>query len=448
VTAPRKPAPDTLRDLPSIPELIDRLGSAVLRFPHALLVREARSGIDEARTRVLSGDALGDVDALANQVIERLERYRMPSLRPVVNATGVVLHTNLGRAPLGAWQPIAGYTNLEYDLTTGRRGKRDAHINRLFETLLGKPAIAVNNGAAATFLALNELAAGYEVVVSRGELIEIGDGFRIPDILARSGAVLREVGTTNRTRIEDYREAINDRTRLLLRVHPSNFRITGFTAKPSLQELAGLGRELHIPVYEDLGSGNMIDLRPWGIAEPLVTESLAAGANLVSFSGDKMLGGPQAGILAGDAELVARLRRNPLFRALRLDKLIYQALEDTLRKLVLEEWDAIPALRMIRMTAEEIGARAERLLPEWERIPGESVVGGGSTPDRSIPTTLVVAATRALADAEQKLRLHSPPVIARISQDRLLIDLRTVFPEEEGALREAMLSETVSARSL
>lgn len=437
---------DALRGLPSIPELIERLGSAALRFPHALLVREARGAIDSERSRALSGEQIRDAGTLAGQVAKRLERYRNCSLRPVINATGVVLHTNLGRAPLGAWQPIAGYSNLEYDLDAGRRGKRDAHLDLSLETLLGKPAIAVNNGAAATFLALHELAAGYEVIVSRGEMIEIGDGFRIPEILTRSGAILREIGTTNRTRIEDYREAVNERTRLLLRVHPSNFRVTGFTAKPTLAELTALGRERHIPVYEDLGSGNMIDLRPFGIAEPLVIESLAARVNLVSFSGDKMLGGPQAGILAGDADLIGRLRRNPLFRALRLDKLICQALEETLRKLVLEEWDAIPALRMMRMTADEIDARAERLLPEWERISGESVIGGGSTPDQTIPTTLVVAATHAVADAERNLRTNDPPVIARIAQDRLLIDLRTVFPEEEEALRQALLQLSAERR--
>src|SRR5580700_6700077 len=221
---------------------------------------------------------------------------------------------------------------------------------------------AVNNNAAAIYLALHELAAGYEVIVSRGELIEIGDGFRIPDIMQRSGAILREVGATNRTYIGDYRAAITERTRLLLRVHPSNFRMQGFTARPELEEMAALGRERGIPLYEDLGSGCLVDLRAFGIDEPLVSDSLRAGADLVSFSGDKLLGGPQAGILAGKAEIVARLRRNPMFRALRLDKTIYQVLETTLRHLLLEQWDQVPALRMIRQTAAEIRARAERLL--------------------------------------------------------------------------------------
>ncbi len=379
-------------------------------------------------------------EQIADRVAASLEKFAIPSLQPVINATGVVLHTNLGRAPLGSWSPLPGYSNLEYELESGRRGRRDTHVNALFEALLGKPAIAVNNGAAATFLALHELASGYEVIVSRGELIEIGDGFRIPDILVRSGAVLREVGTTNRTRIEDYRDAINDRTRLLLRVHPSNFHVSGFTAKPSLGELAELGKRHGIPVYEDLGSGNLVDLQEFGISEPLVSSSLSAGVNLVSFSGDKLLGGPQAGILTGDAGLIERLRRNPLFRAIRLDKLIYQALENALRKLLLEDWDGIPALRMIRMTATEIEMRARRIMPDADLMAGESVIGGGSTPDQRVPTTLIVAARRSATAAERSLRRNQPPVIARISEDLLLIDLRTVFPEEEPALRAALLA--------
>jgi L-seryl-tRNA(Ser) seleniumtransferase len=281
------------------------------------------------------------------------------------------------------------------------------------------------------------------VVVSRGELIEIGDGFRIPDIMARSGATLREVGATNRTTIDDYRAAINPRTRLLLRVHPSNFRISGFTARVELRELVALGRESGLPVYEDLGSGCVVDLRPFGIEEPLVADSLKAGADLVSFSGDKLLGGPQAGILAGKAEIVTRLRRNPLFRALRLDKFIYQALENTLRNLLLERWDAVPALAMIRQTAGEIRARAEKLaagVPEThaEVVPGNSVIGGGATPDQAIATWLIAIACPGLAAAEARLRAGDPPVIARIEDERLLLDLRTVLPEEEAELAAAL----------
>jgi L-seryl-tRNA(Ser) seleniumtransferase len=407
-------------------------------FPHALVVREIRMVIDEARLAIVEGGSLPAVDALSKRVEHRLVALDKSSLRHVINATGVVLHTNLGRAPLGSWTPIAGYSNLEYDLDSGRRGKRDSHVQELSDALFNRPAIAVNNGAAATFLALHELAAGYEVIVSRGELIEIGDGFRIPDILNRSGAILREVGTTNRTNLDDYRDAINDRTRLILRVHPSNFHVTGFTAKPSLSELTGLGHERGIPVYEDLGSGNVVDLRRFGVQEPLVSESLKSGVNLVSFSGDKLLGGPQAGLLTGDAELVQRLRRNPLFRALRLDKLIYQRLEDTLRDVLLERWERIPAIWMIRQSADEIAERARRLFPDADLIRGESVIGGGSTPDQSIATSLVVVAVRSVSKAERELRNADTPVIARIAEGKLVVDLRTVFPGEEPLLVAAI----------
>jgi L-seryl-tRNA(Ser) seleniumtransferase len=391
------------------------------------MVAEIRVAIEEARVTIQAGGAADPID---ETVMRSLREWIQPSLHRVINATGVVLHTNLGRAPLGPIEIISGYSNLEYDLSTGKRGKRDAHTGPLLEKLLGKPAVAVNNGAAALYLVLHELAAGHEVVVSRGELIEIGDGFRIPEIMMRSGAILREVGTTNRTRIEDYRDAVNERTRLILRVHPSNFHISGFTGRPAIAELAALGRAAGIPVYEDLGSGCLVNL---GVEEPLVTGSLNAGVNLVSFSGDKLLGGPQAGIIAGDPDLVARVRRNPMFRALRLDKMMCQALESTLRAFVLEDWDRLPALRMIRMSAEEIGERAERLVPGAEIVPGESVIGGGSTPDRSIPTFLI-----SLPEMERELRANDPPVISRVAGGRTLIDLRTVFPQEEPELKLAL----------
>jgi L-seryl-tRNA(Ser) seleniumtransferase len=427
----------TFRDLPSVHDVLERLNPNVKTLPHALLVNEIRAAIESARDSLKRGDAV--TEPVESSVEARLSGLKQPSFQRVINATGVVLHTNLGRAPLAPFEPVAGYGNLEYDLATGQRGKRDVHAGRLLEAILGKPAIAVNNGAAALFLILNELAAGGEAVVSRGELIEIGDGFRIPDIMAKSGAALREVGTTNRTHIDDYRDAINENTRVLLRVHPSNFKMTGFTARPELRELVELGRERGIPVYEDLGSGCVVDL---GLNEPLAQASLAAGANLVSFSGDKMLGGPQAGIIAGDADLVTRVRRNPLFRALRLDKLIYQALETTLRHIVLGEYDRIPAMRMIRMTADEIRARAEHLLPQLGGSAsieqGESVIGGGSTPDLSLPTWLIVIKTENAAALERRLRANKPPVIARIERNGVVIDLRTVFPEEESELVQAL----------
>jgi L-seryl-tRNA(Ser) seleniumtransferase len=427
-----------LRELPAVDQVLAALSHLEGRFPRRLIVEEVRRVLEKMREEIRGGRNGASV-SIEKRVERNLAKLEAPSLRRVINATGVVLHTNLGRAPLAPFEPLFGYSNLEYDLAAGRRGKRDVHASALIERLTGAPGIAVNNNAAAIYLALNELAAGFEVVVSRGELIEIGDGFRIPDIMQRSGAVLREVGTTNRTKIEDYRAAINDRTRLLLRVHPSNFRIEGFTAKPELRELSELAKERGLPLYEDLGSGCVTDLRAFGVEEPLVGDSIRAGANLVSFSGDKLLGGPQAGILAGDAELVARLRRNPMFRALRLDKLIYQALENTLRNLVLERWDRIPALRMISQSGEELRARSERMVGLLDglrvsAIEGSSVIGGGSTPGQPLPSWLIAIDCDDVVEAEQRCRMSDPAVVARIEDGRLLLDLRTVFANEEDEL--------------
>jgi L-seryl-tRNA(Ser) seleniumtransferase len=427
-----------LRELPSVDEVLQRVRT---RCPRDLLVAETRRVIERARARLKAGER-PDLSEIPREVLSELEQLERPSLRRVINATGVVLHTNLGRAPLAPLPAANGYSNLEYDLAAGRRGKRDVHVTGLIERLTGKPGIVVNNNAAAVFLVLNELAAGGEAIVSRGELIEIGDGFRIPDIMARSGAVLREVGTTNRTHLDDYREAITERTRVILRVHPSNFHIVGFTAKPELPELAGLARERGIPLYEDLGSGCLVDLKPYGVNEPLVADSLRAGVNLVSFSGDKLTAGPQAGIIAGDAGLVARVRRNPLFRALRVDKLIYTALETTLRAALFCHWDELPALRLIAIPAERIRERAERFAArlaeqDVEIRRGESVIGGGSTPDQSVPTWLVTIGGDSIA-LERKLRMSDPPVIARIEADRVVLDLRTVSDEDEDHLYRAL----------
>ena len=423
--------PGAARNIPSVDALARRLRD--LDCPRSVLVAAIRAATEKARQGSIAPDAI------ESEVADAVEALRRSSLRRVINATGVVLHTNLGRAPLADFEPRTGYTNLEFDLKTGRRGKRDAHTSALLERLTGAPAILVNNGAAAVYLTLHELAAGAEVIVSRGELIEIGDGFRIPEIMAHSGAVLREVGATNKTSIEDYRKAIGPNTKLILRVHPSNFKMTGFTAKPTLEELCELGREAGIPVYEDLGSGNLVDLRASGVDEPLVRDSIAAGADVVTFSCDKLLGGPQSGIIAGREELVARIRRNPMYRAFRCDKLIVAALEGALRRLALEDYDGIPSLWMIRRNSNEIKARAIDLVEglDAEVTPGESVIGGGSTPEQTIPTWLIALKGDAAA-IEQKLRESDPPVIARIEKDRVLVDLRTVFAEDEAVLRRVL----------
>ncbi len=429
---------EQLRDLPAVDQVLRALGHLEGRFPRSLIAEEVRRVLETTRQEIRGGRHENSV-SIEHRVERNLAKLEEPSLRGVINATGVVLHTNLGRAPLAPFQPLTGYSNLEYDLTAGRRGKRDVHVAHLIERLVGARGIVVNNNAAAIFLALNELAAGFEVIVSRGELIEIGDGFRIPEIMQRSGAILREVGTTNRTSIDDYRDAINERTRLLLRVHPSNFRIEGFTARPALRELTALATERGIPLYEDLGSGCVTDLRAFGVDEPLVGDSIRGGVNLVSFSGDKLLGGPQAGILAGDAELVTRLRRNPLFRALRLDKLIYQALETTLRNLILEHWDQIPMLRMISQSSELLRARSEHLLNRLdgmraELIEGDSMIGGGSTPQQPLKGWLIAIDCADVVETERRCRLNADPVIVRIQNGRLLLDLRTVESGEEDRL--------------
>ncbi len=430
----------TRRDLPSVDRLLRKL-EPLDGTPRELLKNEIQAVLSEARESLKSGEP-ADI-SIDETVRNRLQTLTMPSLKHVINATGVVLHTNLGRAPLPAFDPIPGYSNLEYDLETGKRGKRDNHLSPLLERLLGKPAIVVNNNAAAVYLILNELASGGEVIVSRGELIEIGDGFRIPDIMARAGVTLCEVGTTNRTGIGDYERAITDHTRLILRVHPSNFHVSGFTSRAGLQELAALGKERNIPVYEDLGSGCLVDLKAQGISEPLAKDSLAAGINVISFSCDKLLGGPQAGIIAGDADLIARIRRNPMYRAFRIDKLIIQSLQTTLRHLLLENWQHIPALQMICASPEEIRQRTERVAASLEGIPhrvraSNSVIGGGSTPDQSLPTWIIELTVPDAALFERRLRAAYTPVIARIEDDKVIIDLRTVYSDEETELNQTL----------
>ena len=454
---------NTLRALPSVDQLLQRprIAERVNGSRHGLVVAEARLALDRMRTAIRkaprpNADEAHLIEEAEQHVLTQLDALASPSLRPVINATGVVLHTNLGRAPLSDQavaaisQTARGFSNLEYDLSTGKRGKRDVHAGGLLEKLLGAPAIVVNNNAAAIFLVLNEVAGGGEAIVSRGELIEIGDGFRIPDIMERSSAKLREVGTTNRTHISDYRDAINEATRLLMRVHPSNFRVVGFTARPSLEELVALGAESTLPVMDDLGSGCLYDFAQVGFRdEPPVVDSLRAGADIVTFSGDKLLGGPQAGIIAGKPDWIARIRRNPLFRALRVDKLTYAALEATLRDYLFGRYDQIPVLRMMRQSADEIRTRTEKFVASLklgehtsiDLIDGQSVLGGGSTPDQSVPTTLIRIRSTAgttVADLESRLRVGSPAVITRIEDDAILLDLRTVHPDDEANLTVAL----------
>jgi L-seryl-tRNA(Ser) seleniumtransferase len=469
----KKDTASLLRELPSVDQLLGRpalLGLAQ-KAGRDLVTRSARVVLADLRASVRGASADGcdlSITAIETRVTAEVEAALAPSLGGVINATGVILHTNLGRAPLSAEAAAAiaetatKFSNLEYDLASGERGRRDVHTARLLAQTAGaEAALVVNNNAAAVFLVLNTLAKGAEVIVSRGELIEIGDGFRIPDIMAESGAILREVGTTNRTRLRDYERAINERTKLLLRVHPSNFRITGFTERPSLDELVALGRQAQIPIYEDLGSGCLANLESSGVSEPVARASFEAGATVVSFSGDKLLGGPQAGIIAGKKELVERIRRNPLFRALRVDKLTIAALEATLRAYLRGALDEIPTLRMIRVTSEELSERAEKFaeqiraaLPEDATIEignGHSVIGGGSTPDRQLPARVISIASRQFSAATLEERLRRPrtgaPVIARIEDDRLRLDLRTVFPEQEPALASALLAALGAAKS-
>ncbi len=417
-------------------QVLQRLGDTA-GWPHNVVVAEIRTVIAEQREIIKAGGAPhAGVEQLVRQ---RLGQLGQASLRRVINATGVVLHTNLGRAPLIEFAPIAGYSNLEYDLAAGKRGKRDVHTGHLLEKLIGRPGILVNNNAAAVFLVLHEMAAGGEVIVSRGELIEIGDGFRIPEIMARSGAVLREVGTTNRTSLADYADAITGKTKLIMRVHPSNFRVTGFTARPVLKELAELGRSRGVPVYEDLGSGCLTE----GIDEPLVGDSVAAGINLLSFSCDKLLGGPQTGIIAGDAELVTRVRRNPMYRAFRVDKLIIQVLESTLQALLRQDWQAVPALRMIFTKPDELKRRAERVSAAIGGLvrESESPIGGGSTPDQVLPTWVVELDVPNANAFEKRLRATEPPVVARIEREKIVLDMRTVADTEIDALIKAIAKQ-------
>jgi L-seryl-tRNA(Ser) seleniumtransferase len=453
---------ELLRQIPSVDELLGqpRLAALSERVDRNLVVEVARAVLADLRGRIvgdLNWTALGLSAASVEELISaEVERILSRSLQPVINATGVILHTNLGRAPLTEAavdefrRTATQYSNLEYDLEAGARGKRDVHTGELLTRLTGAEAgIVVNNCAAAVLVTLAALARGGEVIVSRGELIEIGDGFRIPEIMEQSGAILREVGTTNRTRLADYENAINEKTRLLLRVHPSNFKVTGFTDKPSLEELVALSERSGLPLVEDLGSGCLVDLSEYGVSEPTVRQSIVAGVSVVMFSGDKLLGGPQAGIIAGKKELIARIRRFPLFRALRVDKLTIAVLEATLGAYLRAAWNEVPAIRMIRATPQELKRRAENFIRELrpelpldeveiEIADGSSLAGGGSTPSQTLPTKIIRIASVRYSATKLEQRLRRAPagasVIARVEDDRLILDLRTVFPEQEPLL--------------
>ena len=452
------------RVIPSIEQLLQRaaMREACDRYGRDVVVRAARDAAETLRASIARGDA--DAPSSESAAIARLEamaldaaaRSGAPSLRRVINATGVVIHTNLGRAPLAEAaleraQLATGYSNLEYDLAAGDRGSRHVHAERLLCALTGADAATVvNNNAAAALLTLSALASGREVIVSRGELVEIGGGFRVPDVLAQSGATLREVGTTNKTRLADYSAAISDRTALILRVHPSNFRVEGFTGRPRLEELSALAGSLGVPLVEDAGSGLLASLGVRALdSEPVVGASLRAGADLVVFSGDKLLGGPQAGIAVGRRNLVDRLRVHPLMRALRADKLTYAALEATLALWISESSRAhIPVVRMLTMSVDEIDRRARALATAiaaggratCDVIDGESTIGGGSAPGSSLPTRLVaVVPDNTTAESlEQALRTGEPPIIARLQQGAVVIDLRTVEPEDDQAIVAAL----------
>lgn len=440
----------------------------VLQFPalqalsnhhgHNTIVAAVRQELRELRRHLTKGevfDGSADAEAIASRVAERLDRELRPKLRNVINATGIVLHTNLGRAPMAeeaaraAYEAARGYLNLEFDLETGKRSSRQIAIREWVCRLTGaESATAVNNNAAATVIALRALARGKEVVISRGQLIEIGGSFRIPDIMGESGAILREVGTTNITRLADYERAIGPNTGALMQVHTSNYRVSGFTKSVPLADLVALGQKHRLPVIDDIGSGALLDFNRFGFqGEPVARDSLNAGADLVLFSGDKLLGGPQAGILAGRKEWIQKIEKDPLMRAFRLDKMTLAALEATLR-LYLNEIQAlreVPALRMLGTPLGELRERAEALAVQLRGVQGVAAatvkedvayVGGGSLPDQAMKTYVVEVEAHGLSDAELafRLRLGTPAVLARLRDGKLVLDVRTIFSHQEPEL--------------
>ncbi len=454
---------DQLRQLPSIDELLQSAGGQQLisQFSRPMTLRAVRASIALARADIRNGAACPSSETLLDTAEHLLEIEQRPHLQPVINATGVIINTNLGRAPLSeealqVMQQVAGgYSNLEYDLETGERGSRHTHVAALLRELTGaEAALVTNNNAAAVLVALGALSAGRQVVISRGQLVEIGGGFRVPDVMRQSGCQLVEVGTTNRTRIGDYAGALNEHTALLLRVHPSNFLITGFTESTPLDALVELASQHNLLVMDDLGSGCLLPSERYGLAhEPTPRESIAAGADVVCFSGDKLLGGPQAGILVGKADVLARIARHPLMRAVRIDKLTLAALETTLRHYQRDEAEThIPVWRMISTQPKHISSRAASWVSKLQAhgIPartqrGESTVGGGSLPGETLPTTLLALDAAhvplPLEELAKRLRLRRTPLIARIHHDTLLLDPRTVLPEQDKEVIRAIVEE-------
>ncbi len=465
---------EMLRSLPAVDELLrqESISEAVETYPRTLVVRAVRNVLDRNRQAILNGkvalDSQGFEQAnLVKEILAEIQHLASFTLRRIINATGIIVHTNLGRSllcqdALDRLQLIgSGYSNLEYDLTAGRRGSRYVHAEAILCEITGaEGALVVNNNAGAVLLALNTLAQGKEVVVSRGQLVEIGGSFRIPDIMSRSGACLREVGCTNRTHLYDYEGAIGPETALLLDVHASNYQIVGFTAEVGLEELVELGRKHEVPVMQDLGSGCFVDVTPFGLqGEPLVQDTVRSGADVITFSGDKLLGGTQAGIILGRREVIAELRRNPLTRALRVDKLTLAALEATLRLYRDENTaiQAIPTLRMIATDQKTLEGRAQGLVKalranipesiEVEIMDGFSMVGGGALPTQTLPTKLVAISSKEASAArlEAHFREYVPPIIGRVEQELFLLDTRTLQPgDEEVIVAAAEQLESVS----
>ena len=455
------------RIIPSIEQLRQRDTVMKLEtsYGHRAVIEALRTETEALRSKLSdeSTDLTESEDAartIERNVATNLSRSLAPSLQSVINATGVIVHTNLGRAPLAnsAIERIvtvaAGYCNLEYNLADGDRGHRTIHASELLTRLTGAEAAAVvNNNAAALLLILTAIASGREVIISRGELVEIGGGFRIPDVMRQSGALLREVGTTNRTRPEDYAAAINDNTALILRIHPSNFRIEGFTERPSLRSISKIGHEFGIPVVEDLGGGNLYEADSHGtpLTEPTVQQSLEAGATICCFSGDKLLGGPQAGLIVGRETFVRSISNHPLMRAVRADKLTYAALEATLLEHLSERADeTIPVNRMIKTSIEQLRSRAHEIVSsvtalskvEVQLTDGPATIGGGAAPGTTIHSCLLHISLSGLTatELEKRLRESNPPVIGRIDHERLLLDLRTVSPDQDQALTRILVN--------